>query len=248
MARTPLAKQDTENSDALAEATCPRARSGKTTPVSAQQARRRRWSKRSSTETSDALRLELRRRASRCAIRRTIAAFQLQCARAERSKRRKANPYRSALSMLTFYINRAGKNLPPSRRKMLDRAKDELNVQFGKHDRVCTSFPAIISTGKRSEYLTEQCHRSHSTGIVAPAVPAYPWTDTESGTWMRRRDGSRAFCRPSRSANCWSASSRRCFIATPAPRSRMPGMAAAASAARSAKNSCARAARSPARP
>jgi len=49
---------------------------------------------------------------------------------AERSKRRKADPYRSALSMLTFYINRAGKNLPPSRKKTLQRAKDELRRQF----------------------------------------------------------------------------------------------------------------------
>jgi hypothetical protein len=49
---------------------------------------------------------------------------------AERSRRRKADPYRSALSMLTFYINRAGKNLPPSRRKTLQRAKGELRKQF----------------------------------------------------------------------------------------------------------------------
>src|SRR6185436_2515635 len=42
---------------------------------------------------------------------------------AERSKRRKADPYRSALSMLTFYINRAGKNLPASRKKTLQKAK-----------------------------------------------------------------------------------------------------------------------------
>jgi hypothetical protein len=49
---------------------------------------------------------------------------------AERSKRRKADPYRSALSMLTFYINRAGKNLPATRRKALERAKDELRQQF----------------------------------------------------------------------------------------------------------------------
>jgi hypothetical protein len=48
-----------------------------------------------------------------------------------RSKRRKADPYRSALSMLTFYINRAGKNLPASRRKALQRAKVELRKQFG---------------------------------------------------------------------------------------------------------------------
>jgi hypothetical protein len=51
---------------------------------------------------------------------------------AERSRRRKANPYRSALSMLTFYINRAGKNLPASRKQVLQRAKDELRKQFGR--------------------------------------------------------------------------------------------------------------------
>jgi len=51
---------------------------------------------------------------------------------AQQSKRRKADPYRSALSMLTFYINRAGKNLPASRRKILKQAKDELRRQFGK--------------------------------------------------------------------------------------------------------------------
>jgi hypothetical protein len=51
---------------------------------------------------------------------------------AERSKRRKADPYRSALSMLTFYINRAGGNLPASRKKKLMQAKDELRQQFGR--------------------------------------------------------------------------------------------------------------------
>ena len=49
-----------------------------------------------------------------------------------RSRRRKAEPYRSALSMLTFYINRAGRNLPASRKKTLMRAKDELRKQFGR--------------------------------------------------------------------------------------------------------------------
>ena len=51
---------------------------------------------------------------------------------AEHSNRRKANPYRSALSMLTFYMNRAGKNLPASRKKVLQRAKDELRHAFGR--------------------------------------------------------------------------------------------------------------------
>src|ERR1700739_3005262 len=51
---------------------------------------------------------------------------------AEHSKRRKADPYRSALSMLTFYINRGGKNLPASRKRVLERAKAELRHQFGR--------------------------------------------------------------------------------------------------------------------
>ena len=49
---------------------------------------------------------------------------------AERSKRRKADAYRSALSMLTFYINRAGRNLPASRKRVLNSAKDALKHQF----------------------------------------------------------------------------------------------------------------------
>jgi len=51
---------------------------------------------------------------------------------AERSKRRKSEPYRSAMSMLTFYINRAGANLPAKRRRDLERAKDELRKAFGR--------------------------------------------------------------------------------------------------------------------
>ena len=51
---------------------------------------------------------------------------------AERSKRRKSEPYRSALSMLVFYINRAGKKLPASRRRVLEQAKTELRKQFGR--------------------------------------------------------------------------------------------------------------------
>ena len=51
---------------------------------------------------------------------------------AERSRRRKVDPFRSALSMLTFYLNRAGKNLPAGRRRTLMRAKDELRRQFGR--------------------------------------------------------------------------------------------------------------------
>ena len=51
---------------------------------------------------------------------------------AERSHRRKSDPYRSALSMLTFHINRAGKNLPAARKAVLEKAKDELRAAFGR--------------------------------------------------------------------------------------------------------------------
>jgi bifunctional non-homologous end joining protein LigD len=51
---------------------------------------------------------------------------------AERSRRRKSAPYRSAMSMLTFYINRAGKNLSQSRLRVLERTKHELRRAFGR--------------------------------------------------------------------------------------------------------------------
>jgi hypothetical protein len=51
---------------------------------------------------------------------------------AERSHRRKAPPFRSAMSMLTFYENRAGKNLTAGQRTKIDRAKDELRKLFGR--------------------------------------------------------------------------------------------------------------------
>ncbi len=51
---------------------------------------------------------------------------------AERSTRRKSSPYRSAMSMLTFYENRAGRNLPESRRRALREAKDELRKLYAR--------------------------------------------------------------------------------------------------------------------
>jgi hypothetical protein len=51
---------------------------------------------------------------------------------AEVSDRRKSSPYRSAMSMLTFYINRAGKDIPKAQLKRLEAAKDELRDLFGK--------------------------------------------------------------------------------------------------------------------
>jgi RNA polymerase-interacting CarD/CdnL/TRCF family regulator len=54
---------------------------------------------------------------------------------AETSKRRKSSPYQSAMSMLTFYENRAGKNLNADEKDMLEKAKDKLRELFGKDDK-----------------------------------------------------------------------------------------------------------------
>lgn len=51
---------------------------------------------------------------------------------ADSSRRRKSEPYRSAMSMLVFYINRAGKNLPDSQKAILEQAKHELRKLYGR--------------------------------------------------------------------------------------------------------------------
>ena len=84
-----------------------------------------RWSARV-TQRSDALDLERKIFKSRDPHR---IALSLKRS-AERSKRRKGTPYQSAMSMLTFYINRAGKGLSQSRLRTLEKAKDELRKLF----------------------------------------------------------------------------------------------------------------------
>jgi Protein of unknown function (DUF3175) len=88
----------------------------------------RRWSHQV-TEHSDAL--DLQHGVFKQSSAKKIAASLKRSA--EHSSRRKAGAYRSALSMLTFYINRAGKNLPKTQRDRLERAKAELKHQFGKN-------------------------------------------------------------------------------------------------------------------
>jgi hypothetical protein len=85
----------------------------------------RRWSQRV-TETSDAMDLQqgVFAKSDPKAIARSFKRS------AERSHRRKSDPYRSAMSMLVFYINRAGHNLGAGRRRVLEHAKDELRALF----------------------------------------------------------------------------------------------------------------------
>lgn len=85
----------------------------------------KRWSSKV-TKTSDALDLE-------------SGVFKLKSPRAlarslkkssERSTRRKSTPFRSAMSMLNFEINRGGRNLSPERKRVLNAAKQELRTLF----------------------------------------------------------------------------------------------------------------------
>ena len=87
----------------------------------------KRWSQRV-TKESDAL--DLKQGVFKLTSAKKIAASLKRSA--EHSARRKTGAYRSALSMLTFYINRAGKTLPKTQRDRLQRAKSELKHQFGK--------------------------------------------------------------------------------------------------------------------
>lgn len=87
----------------------------------------RRWSKRV-TEHSDAL--DLKKGVFTLKDPKRIAVSLKRSA--QTSKRRKADPYRSALSMLTFYINRAGEKLPASRKKVSQQAKVELRKEFDR--------------------------------------------------------------------------------------------------------------------
>jgi hypothetical protein len=131
-----------------------RKNAGKTTARKASSARRKsssneapskRWSQRVTRE-SDAL--DLKHGMFTLRDPKRIAASLKRSA--ERSSRRKAGAYRSALSMLTFYINRAGKTLPKTQRDRLQRAKFELKHQFGKDPssrRTPGPIPRVVAFG-----------------------------------------------------------------------------------------------------
>ncbi len=87
----------------------------------------KRWSQRV-TGTSSALSLEPRVFAQNDP--RKIAASLKRSA--DRSRRRKGTPFQSAMSMLNFYINRAGRNLPAATRRRLEKAKAELRDLYGR--------------------------------------------------------------------------------------------------------------------
>src|SRR5512133_4376312 len=87
----------------------------------------KRWSTRVTTHSNA---LDLRPKVFRSSNPRQVALSLKRSA--ERSKRRKGTPYQSTMSMLNFYINRAGKNLPKTQKRVLERAKDTLREVFGR--------------------------------------------------------------------------------------------------------------------
>ena len=89
----------------------------------------KRWSQHV-TETSDALDLE--EGVFTWSDPKRIAASLKRSA--ESSKRRKGSPLQSAMSMLNFYINRAGHALPAKQKHILEKAKDELHKLFEKSE------------------------------------------------------------------------------------------------------------------
>jgi uncharacterized protein DUF3175 len=93
--------------------------------------KRKRWSQRV-TETSNAL--DLDKGVFSLANPRSIARSLKRSA--ERSPRRKSDPFRSAMSMLSFYINRAGSKLSKQRRARLEAAKNELRALYRKRQRI----------------------------------------------------------------------------------------------------------------
>jgi putative cell wall-binding protein len=97
---------------------------------SAQKATARHGSRWSASVTRHSNALDLQRKIFKSTNPRRIALSLKRSA--ETSKRRKGTPYQSAMSMLNFYVNRAGKSLPKKQKRVLERAKDELRGVFGR--------------------------------------------------------------------------------------------------------------------
>jgi hypothetical protein len=110
---------------AMARTSSKRKRNAKR-PASRVEGPRRTWS-RTVTESSDALDLE--RGVFKLAPREMARSLKRS---ADRSTRKKSSPFRSAISMLTFYENRAGRNLSASRKQAIHRAKEELRMLYGR--------------------------------------------------------------------------------------------------------------------
>jgi hypothetical protein len=101
----------------------------KSAPKKAKKAAPKRWSKKV-TETSNAMDLE--KDIFKSKEPKKIAKSVKHSA--EKSKRKKAGPFQSAMSMINFYENRGGKNLSAAQKKVLDKSKNELRKLYGREE------------------------------------------------------------------------------------------------------------------
>lgn len=104
---------------------------------------------------------------------------------AEVSVARKSPPFRAAMSMLNFYINRAGRSLPEKQRTILEKAKDELRTLYGKQRRSAGTHSVARSGAARRRGLGRP-----SAGVVC-REGAEPWGQG-GGSRARRKAGSHA--------------------------------------------------------
>jgi hypothetical protein len=97
---------------------------------SAKKSAPKKWSKKV-TQTSNAMDLErdVFKQKNPKAIAKSVKKS------AEKSKRKKAGPFQSAISMINFYENRAGKNLEGGQKKVLDKSKNELRKLYGREEK-----------------------------------------------------------------------------------------------------------------
>jgi hypothetical protein len=140
-------------------------------------AEKRKWSK-DVTEHSDAL--DLKDGVFKLSDPKRIAASLKNSA--EHSDRRKSDPYRSAMSMLTFYINHAGDNLPAAQHKRLEKAKDELRTLY---DRPPAAGKRAKTSAKPAAKKTSS-EKPQARPKAKAAAPARKRTATASGRKEKR--------------------------------------------------------------
>ena len=115
---------------------------------------------------------------------------------AERSHARKAGTYRSAISMLTFYLNRGGSNLPAARKRTLERAKEELRSLYGRPSNAKPRQQRSLDRGRwqtRRHTRRRPCQKERPSS--APVA-----TSSKERPPARRRESS--------SARRWTTSAR----------------------------------------
>ena len=103
---------------------------------------------------------------------------------AERSRRRRSEPFRSAMSMLNFYINRAGRGLPQERRLCLEQSREELHILYARAPRAARG-EGVLSTRVRRDGANATAHPRWRPTAVQASRPLRQTTVSEILTFRR---------------------------------------------------------------